>query len=191
MQYFVGGLQGISFWVPIVSTVAAWCALLITWRNSRIASRSLKLAEMQEQRRRPNLTSYLADGYCKSKTGSRLFAFLVSLSNPSDINNSIVQVELAVAYTTAKGICMTVKIPHNAGLVNQFDTQIKAIEPPVRIDAHQSIACAALFEIDNQLIQDGTIDIFTLLFQDSHGETLRLEKVILREVVNEKATSNN
>ncbi len=179
-------------WVSAASALAAWIAAGIAWWIARATRKSLRLAEQQEQRRRPNLVLYLADGYSKFEKDSRLLAFSISVSNPTDTDNSIAQVELQVNYTTSKSMCMAVKIPNDGKLASQFGDQgLTVLLPPIRIDAHQTIAGWVLFELNEVLFVDCKVDSYTLLFQDSHGVMVKLEHAIIRELADEEAKGND
>jgi hypothetical protein len=177
-------------WWPLASALAAWTAVLVSWKNARTAGRNSRLAEKQELRRRPTLVSYLADGYSEAKDDRRILGFSVSISNPSDTNNSIAQIELALSYTTSTGVFMTMKIP-SSGLASTTVGNVKMLEPPVKVDAHQSVAGWVFFEIKNELIKGCRLDNYILQFQDSHGDVNSLEQVIMRELIkSEKMESN-
>jgi hypothetical protein len=82
----------------------------------RIATRALAISESQEQRRRPQLGIYQANGYRRYLPERQLFSFLVSVTNPTDINNSIAQAELQVTYLLEGDIMSTCRIPHNLSI---------------------------------------------------------------------------
>lgn len=116
--------------------------------------------------------------------------FSISVSNPTDTNNSVSMIELQISYTTAEpaeGYCMAVKVPHHAPLAARFGQGADALEPPARVDAHQTIAGAALFEVKDALIGSGSIDSYSILVTDSHGHVSRVEQAIVRELADEEA----
>ncbi len=185
-------LQDPYFWVAIGSTLAALLAALFAWMIWRLGKRSLQLAERQDLHRRPNLFIYLADGYCKFKEASRFLAFSISVSNPSDVDNSIALAELQIDYTLLSSVCMAVKIPLAGNLAAQFGRPgLTVLVPPVRIDAHQTVAGWVIFELKNSLVGESRIDSYTLLIRDSHGTTVKLEHAIIRELADEEAKENN
>jgi hypothetical protein len=186
MPKFQPLLSVLKDWGPLASALAAWTAVLVSWKNARTAGGNLQLAEKQEQRRRPTLVPYLADGYSEAKGNHRLLAFSVSLSNPSDTNNSIAQIELALSYTTPTGVFMTMKLPVSV-LGSATVGDVKLLEPPLKIDAHQSVSGWVFFEIKNELIKGCRLDTYILQFQDSHGHINSLEQAIVRELISEKA----
>jgi len=175
------------FWVAVASALAAWFATLFAWKSQRLSKKTLKLAEQQDLRCRPNLVLYLVDGHCKFKETSRVLAFSMSVSNPSDADNSIALVELQVDYTTPSDVRMAVKIPLAGNLAAQFgSTGLTILVPPVRIDAHQTLAGWVMFEVNNSLLGESRVDSYSLLITDSHGATAKIEHAIVRELADEK-----
>jgi|HubBroStandDraft_6_1064221.scaffolds.fasta_scaffold128850_2 hypothetical protein len=180
------------FWASVASAIAALVAAVITWRIARATSATLRLAEAQEHRRRPNLTVYLAESFYKAKQRSRLLGFCVSVSNLSDADDSIAKIELQINYTTSNGMCMALRIPSDAKLVRELGfKESSVLIPPVRIDSHQTVAGWVLFELKEALLEDRKLETYVLLFQDTHGAVSKLEQAIIRERVDEIAKSNN
>jgi hypothetical protein len=147
---------------------------------------------VQEHRRRPNLTVYLAKSFYKAKQQSRLLAFSVSVSNLSDADDSIAKIELQINYTTSDGMCMALRIPGDAKLVHEFGfKESPALIPPIRIDSHQTVAGWVFFELKEALLDDRRLESYVLLFQDTHGAVSKLEQAIIQGLVDETAKSNN
>jgi hypothetical protein len=172
------------FWFGLASAVAAVGAAVFAWVSSRVARQALQLEQQRELRRRPTLVPYLADGLCRYGQASRTYAFSLSISNPSDIDNSIALVELQIDYVIRDGILMSLKLP--AGRAAEFGAgNLSLLVPPLRVDAHQTIAGWLVFELKEALIGNSRIDNYTVLLQDSHGATTRLEQAVIRELGNE------
>lgn len=183
-----------TFWISILSIVIASVAVLISYLGMRTAKRSLRLSEEQDRRHAPRLVPYLKEGYCKSPIGSsfRVFAFSISVSNPSDTDNSVARLDLELNYTTCNRVCMNVKVPHDSTLASELGyANLTALHIPFRIDAHQTIAGWALFRIDDSLLGDGEIDGHKVVLSDSHGEICSLEPSIVHELADEEETSES
>ena len=194
MNHLERALKDPYLWVAVVSALGALVAAVFAWVSARAAKRSLELAEKQDQRRTPRLVLYLIDGYCQRIGSTRFLAFSVSVSNHSDIDNSVAQIELQVSYTTAaptKGFCMAVKVPHRSALADRIRHNATILSPPLRIDAHQTIAGWVLFEVGDVLIGNGKIDDYAILVSDSHGQACRVEQAIVRELADEGANDHN
>lgn len=114
--------MGFAVWDArtIVATVAAAASLgsaIVAVLSVRTARRSLGLAQQQDARRRPRIDSYLRNGYARRDLDRRLYAVSLSLTNPSDADNSIAMLELEIRYRTPDGRVMTMRLPHDEALV--------------------------------------------------------------------------
>src|SRR5215475_9687438 len=127
-----------KFWISVLALVVSCWSAFNSWQSRRIATRALAISESQEQRRRPQLGIYLVNGYRRYLPKRQLFGFLVSVSNPTDINNSISRAELQVTYLLEGDIKATCRIPHNPSLSETAeDTKAGAANVyslPARID---------------------------------------------------------
>jgi len=131
-----------SFWVAVASSAAACIAALFAYLTARISKRSIKLAESQEERRQPKLVPYLFEAYYRPVCTEEytIYAFSLSISNPSDIDNAIALLELQVNYKVSNATKMAVKVPHDPALSISFCDSVKEhFSLPARIDAHQRI----------------------------------------------------
>jgi hypothetical protein len=68
--------------------------------------------------------------------------------------------------------------------------QSAVLKLPVAIDAHSTIAGSVIFYLDDELVGQGRIDDFKLVFTDTHDETAFLEPVIIRDLVDEEEAEN-
>ncbi|MDE3108498.1 MAG: hypothetical protein KGL02_01035, partial [Acidobacteriota bacterium] len=75
-------------WISALALAVSCGSLLVAWRSARTAAHALLLTEEQESRRRPRLGIYLVNGYRQLVPERQLFGLLVSVSNPTDIDNS-------------------------------------------------------------------------------------------------------
>jgi hypothetical protein len=175
-----------SFWIAILSALGSCVAALFAWFSWTVAKNALKIEQGRELRQRPTLVPYLVDGFCKFVKGSRLFVFSVSLSNPSDVDNSVALIELRVDYTMKDGMFMSLKVPVTAKVADELGRgERKLLVPPLRIDAHQTISGLIFFEFNESLVRDSRIDAYTVLIQDAQGGVIKLEQTIVRELADE------
>jgi hypothetical protein len=181
-----------STWPAIASAIAAWLAALLAYRSARTSKRALTIAKRQEQRRQPVLIPYLVEGYVRlvdDEQRFRLYAFLLSVSNPSDTDNAIAQLDLHVTYTTAEGLRMTVEVPANAMLGTAFvSSDSRSLGVPIRVDAHQTTAGWVYFRINESLLERVSIDGYMLVVTDSHGYHASVEPILIREFSHEIET---
>jgi hypothetical protein len=168
--------------------MSGWSAFN-SWRSRRLAVRALSISESQEQRRQPQLTIYMVDGYRRYLPDKQLFGFLISVSNPTDINNSLVHAELQVTYVLAKEVKAVCRTPHEqlvAEIVPDATSRLANVfSLPVRIDAHQTAAGWFVFSLDNKVIGGKTIDAHRIILEDSHGVSSRTEPLSVRDWTDE------
>jgi hypothetical protein len=170
-------------WIAALALLVSCCAAFISGWSLRNSSRALALSEGQEKRRQPQLKVYLVNGYRRLVPARQLFGFLVSVSNPTDINNSVPRAELQVTYLVGdvRAVC---RVQHNPELA---DSAVQSGKPPTvftlpaRIDAHQTTTGWLLFALDNDLIQKGTIDAHSLLLEDTHGVITSTGPIMVKE----------
>lgn len=177
-----------SFWVAVASSAAACIAALFAYLSARTSKQSLKLAESQEEKRQPKLVPYLFEAYYKPASTEKytICAFSISISNPSDIDNSIALLELQINYEVSSATKMAVKVPHDPALSMNFCDSIKEhFSLPARIDAHQTIAGWLFFKVDDTLIKEFDIDSYALNIWDSHDAMSFLKPIVIREFVDE------
>jgi hypothetical protein len=182
-----------KFWMSVSSAAIACWAAFNSWRSRRIATRALAISEIQEQRRHPHLSIYLSTGYRRYLPKRQLFSFFVSVSNPTDINNSISQAELQVTYVLDGDITAVCRIPHKPEIAERVNTTeasgAAVFSLPARIDAHQTVAGWLLFAVDNELISGRTIDSHKIILEDSHGVSAQTEPIVVRDWTNEETKS--
>jgi hypothetical protein len=172
-----------KFWITAVSLAVACLAAYNSWQSRRIANRALSINEAQERRRQPQFDIYFHDGYRRYFPTHQLFGFLISVKNPSDINNSIAKAELQVTFVTTGEIRSTCRIPHKSDLAKHIDDPVLVL--PSRIDAHQTVRGWLLFTLPASVICNRTIDRHKIILEDSHGVSIEMEPINLREWSNE------
>ena len=173
--------------MPFAATVAAWVAAVFAYLTARRSGRALRLAEQQEARRRPVLVLYLHRGYLRRTEEERVYAFMLSVSNPSDSNNAIAQIDLRIEYRAPSNFLAAVNVP----AVPQDDEMLggdnnhSRLEIPIRVDAHHTVAGWVFFRVKTALLVDCSIDTYIILTTDSHGERVSIETALVREFVHE------
>ena len=113
----------------------------------------------------------------------------MSVTNPTDINNSIARAELQIAYLLEKDVKTTCRLQHNPAVgesASRNAVQTATIfSLPMRIDAHQTVSGWFLFALDNQVIGKGSVDSHRLILEDTHGVSTSSDPITVREWVNE------
>lgn len=189
-KLLVGAQVGVNV-EAIIATVAALAALAsagFAYVVSRQGKRALLLAERQEARRRPSLVLYLSEGYVRHFGGEaayRLYAFLLSISNPSDIANSVARIDLYVTYTTKQSLRMTIKVECKPFQSVEFGDAQNSLSTPFALSSHETSAGWAYFRVEEELLNDSVIDGYSVVATDSHGIPTGIESVIVRELEDE------
>jgi hypothetical protein len=175
--------------VPLISAGAAIAAAVFAALTAKRATRTLRLAEQQEERRRPKVELYLVKSYMKRDETGRFYAFLISLRNPSDAENTVLDVVLRITYRSPAHWLAAVDVPL---LVRDDKSQIglqDALTAPVSIGKHGSVSGWAYFRVENSMLNDRPIDVHTIVASDVHGLCCSVDHVLIKEVFNEKETT--
>ncbi len=180
-------------WISGMALLVSACSAFFSWRSGRNAARALAISEKQEMRRQPQLGIYFFNGYRRLVPKRQLFGFLVSVSNPTDINNSVARAELQITYSTENDMSAVLRIQHNAALgadigsntVSEESASVTVLSMPLRIDAHQTVSGWLLFALDNDAIHMGTIDAHSLILEDTHGVSTETDSIMVREWMDE------
>jgi hypothetical protein len=180
-------------WIPLLALIVSGWSAYNSWRSRRMSARALSISESQEQRRRPKFGIYMTDGYRRYLSDKQLFVFLVSVSNPTDINNSISKAELQIMYFLDVDIKAAYRIAHSSELAETMATEVgytaSALLMPTRVDAHQTVAGLLMFCINNDVIAGRTIDSHRIIVEDSHGISSETEPISVREWTREAPKS--
>lgn len=169
-----------SFDLTRLLAVAGLCislvSLYVTWQNRR-----LTLA--QERRRFPRIIPTLVHGYYQDSNDNigRLYAFQITVKNPTDSNNAIVAADLSIRYLTADRMQMTMKLRANEPLAKSFvRDQEEALAVPTAISAHNALSgwlrfYAPAFPVNRE------IEAYRLTLTDTHGEAASVVPILVQE----------
>jgi hypothetical protein len=112
--------------------------------------------------------------------------FLFSVSNPSDSDNAIAQIDLRIEYRTTSNFLSAVYVP-SVSLDDEMFRQDNhsRLGIPVRVDAHQTVTGWVFFRVKKALLEDCTVDTYIIVTTDSHGEKISIETALPQELVHE------
>ena len=176
-------LQSIIGWFDLTKTlaVAAFCTSLVslyfTWLNRR-------LALTQEMRRLPRLIPSLVHGYYQDSQDNRgrVYAFHVTVTNPTDSNNAIAAAELSITYLTTDRVQMTMKLRANEAAAKSFmKDQQQALAIPTAILAHNAVSGWLRFHVPTAMLANRDIEAYRLTFTDPHGELANVDPILVQE----------
>jgi hypothetical protein len=168
-----------SGWPAVASAVVAWLAFLLSLTNLFI---SLRVTHRQEERRRPRLVPYYRDGFYRGDADSkkRIYAFLIAISNRSDTNNTVAELELRITYRNAGGIEATLKIREDSRQQFELEPPDYYLAVPQRVDGHQSVLGWCHFTVtENALKQFRRIERYVVAAIDGDGTDATVEPILL------------
>jgi hypothetical protein len=181
-------------WISVLALLVSCFSVFLSWRSGRNAARALAISENQEKRRQPQLGLYLFNGYRLLTPNRQLFGLLVSVSNPSDINNSVARVELQITYLLENDVAAVCRLPHDPTLRENTsqDTQAATVfSVPVRIEAHQTVTGWFLFALNDDVIGKGSVDGHQLILEDTHHISTSSGPIMVKEWMNERAKGSD
>lgn len=171
-------------WTDTVVAVTSVAALAISFWSLFYARAAKNLADRQELRRVPKLVPALGQSFVHSRpaTRDRVYAFYVSVRNPTDTDNSVSSVDLHVTYIGDESAITTVKIRSEKGDADKFLHESAILfAPPLRVAAHNTVAGWCYFKIANALLAGRAIERLELIVTDSHQEQARVEPILIQE----------
>ncbi len=167
--------------IALVSALVALASALFTASSARTAKNTYRLAAEQDARREPQLTPYLSDAHILSSGSRTEAAISITVTNRSDIDNSIARAELAVEYHRDNDRATTIKIPSNNDTSGLPLTSDNLLYVPNDISSHQTIAGWLVFSMPEWLLRDCVIDNYSLSIYDSNEEVATLPDLLLRQ----------
>jgi hypothetical protein len=168
-------------WIDVTSASAAVLALLVSLASFRTSSKALRLSEKQDQRKEPQLIAELLTSYFERlPNGGKLYAFSLSVRNPSDSNNAIAMVEMHVRYSLKGANSILVKLPSMSNASSSDDPQPR-LAGPTSIPAHEAIQGWCSFLVAPQLLNGNPIESYHIAITDTHGLDTNVEVLVVNE----------
>jgi hypothetical protein len=174
-------LQSIIAWFDLTKTlsVAGFCVAVVspdfTWQNRR-------LVLAQEKRRLPCLLPTLVHGYYRDAGHGRIYAFRLTVANPTDSNNAIATAELSITYLTLDQLQMTMKLQANEpGAKSFMRDQDEVLAIPAAVSAHNAVSGWLRFHVPTAMLTNRDIEGYRLVLTDPHGETASVVPILVQE----------
>lgn len=178
LDWFTSSSNLISLGSVIVALASAAYA-----RNSAVSSkRSYELAALQDARRSPKFVLYLSDCYSRFLEDHTVIATSLTVSNPTDIDNSIVRAELVITYHKQEGQQIKMIIASTATVPDLISGVTNLLNTPAPVPSHQSTAGVLLFEPPAAILRNSVIDSYSLNILDSHETIATMADLTVREV---------
>ena len=152
-------------WINIASLAVAVIALLLSFCSFIVSFRAFRLAQRQDNRRQPSLVSSLLNGYVQFLEETRVYAFLLSISNISDSNNALAKIELHVGYERSTGTLVTAHIPASQSRGDALAklSDFVTLPTPARLDAHQTLTGWVIFRVSEEILKDARIEGYSVV----------------------------
>ena len=162
-------------------------ALLVSLSSFIVSFRAFRLAQRQDDRRRPSLVPSLLNGYVQFRKEGRAYAFLLSISNTSDSNNAVAKIELHLTYKRSTGEPLTVQLPASHSREDAFIdlTEFTPLATPARLDAHQTLVGWSLFRVSKAILEDAKVEAYSVALFDSHDVKATVEPIMIQELISE------
>lgn len=170
-------------YADVASAIAAWLAFGVSILSFMISRQAHHLAKRAEERNSPLFSLYLENGYAKTSAEgtAKIYAFLISVTNRSASNNSISTIDLSLTYTSPTRTELTLKIRTDSKLSSEFPPTQNLLNPPIRIDAHQTTSGWCFFKLDRSILNGGKVDKHIIIVSDSYGNEAKIEPLIVQE----------
>lgn len=174
--------------ISIISISISVLALVIALFDFFVSRRALKISEIKQNERKPNLIPYLINGFCLTTNSERLFAFYFSVTNRSSNKNSITRLDLKIVYNDENHNRLNLILQHDNKFKQSIDLPGHApFSIPVEISAYQTISGWCLFEVNEMIFDNKTIEGYVIMIRDSHDIECTLNPILIPErLINEK-----
>ena len=146
------------------------------------------MAVKQEKRRNLRLDTTLIHCFYKTddETAERLYAFQLTVRNPSDSNNAISEADLVITYLTEDRIQMTTKVRADVANSSSFvHGENNLLNVPKFISAHDTISGWLHFFVSEVIILGNEITSHEIILCDTHGDTTSVEPIMVQEYFDE------
>jgi hypothetical protein len=176
-------LNSISDWLDVTKTLAA-ASLLISLINAYFTWQNRRLAMTQEQRRLPRLALEMISCHFEERKdkGGRVYAFYVTITNPTDSNNAIAEADLWITYLRGDRVQMTMNVRANEPEAKSlFTAQDQALQIPGPVLAHNVISGWLRFFVPAAMLINRDIEGYRLTLTDPHGESVSVVPILVHE----------
>ena len=122
---------------------------------------------------------------------SQEYMYLVTISNPTDIDNSIARCELRFNYHRKGGLTTNFKVTSiaRAPKLTVFG-KTTLLDVPQHIPARGSTSGLVLFNVPAALVDGVSLESTSLVFTDANGLVFDLQSPPLKEVVDESGLAS-
>ncbi len=171
--------------IAVVSAIIALLSLMITYRISRTAKKSLKLAEKQYGDKLPDFETYFIQGFRfqvrNNNTMRILLLFQLTLKNKAELKNSL-KAELEIEYLRNDDSFSKIMIDHNPSLESLIEKKNFSFFPDdIELDAKTTSTKWLIFEQPSYISKEHRIERYKMKFRDLHDNVKSSETVLIKE----------
>lgn len=175
-------------WIDLTRAIAV-AGLCLSLVNLYFTWQSRVLAREQERRRLPRLVPSLIRAFYEDNidVGTRTYAFLITITNPTDNNNAIAEADLAISYYLSSDRTEITAKVRSSGVSDSKvvkNGQI-ALATPASISAHSAISGWLIFQLPASLLAGTTIRSCRVILTDPHREEASFVPILVQERLDE------
>ncbi|WP_447753318.1 hypothetical protein [Sphingopyxis fribergensis] len=156
--------------IAIAALLLSFVSLIFSWRQHL-------LSHAQDRRRKPLLIGEYLEGFFKTDEVSRARTchFKLAVRNPSDSDNALARLELAVHYQLEDGTKIVARVAASEAAVEG------RLAIPQRVGAHETIAGWSQFDLGAAVASGRQIDSYRIEITDSHSQLAAVAPILLSE----------
>jgi hypothetical protein len=174
-------------WINVAGLAIALIALTVSFCSFLVSLKAFRLSQKQEARKKPILVPSILNSYVQylEIENARVYAFLLSISNPSDSNNALAKAELHITYETSAQALVTAQIPSSLTRGEAYAElqDFSLLSMPTRLDAHQTLTGWIVFRVVEEILSDAIVDGYKIALFDSHQTQTDVEPIMVQEYV--------
>lgn len=169
-------------WAAAGSTAIAFLALLIALISLTVSALQYSLAKNKDRRSKPKISIYYSEGFSIKKENERIYAFLASVTNSSEISNSISNITLEIIYLTPSGAILKYASPI-CGSASLSDVGLKGdiLKSSFKVEGQHTVTGWALFSIHDSIIHECTIQSFEVKFYSVSGQNSSFNSIMIKD----------
>lgn len=178
----------LASWATIATAIVTLFVAILTLINTLIAKDSLKIMQQQEKRRHPFLELYYVASFVKRfhEQKFRIYAINLRISNRSDSDNSLKELNLIIQLARNIGPSSSIAFSHVADNMSSIaelvgKTVDEIIKVPTSIKAYEVIKGWALFQVNDEILQNDVDVTYEVKVIDAHNVESSLELMIIHE----------
>jgi hypothetical protein len=179
----------LASWSAIGASIATLIVAILTLFNVIIAKNTLKLMQSQENSLLPRLELYIIESFLKKDltNKSKLYAINLRLTNQSDSNDTLKDLEFVISYhrdplIKSEAVIPIMSLKTDLKLIRE-STGIKdeILRTPIEINTHGVITGWSVFEVKDEILHGIELDSMKIRIIDSYNKETILNIIHIQE----------